>query len=101
MSESYKVLQAAWPLLRRAIASGQLFRPQCELVEPDPDIEALYDVEVPMSEGFALTANVYRSRKRFADGVSDPVVMCAHPYDNHLTPALNKTPFSGPPNSIA
>jgi hypothetical protein len=26
-----------------------------------------------------------------------PVVMCAHPYDNHLTPALGKTPFGGPP----
>jgi hypothetical protein len=23
--------------------------------------------------------------------------MCAHPYNNHLTPALKKTPLGGPP----
>ncbi|MEK6585419.1 MAG: hypothetical protein AABZ24_03670, partial [Nitrospirota bacterium] len=32
-----------------------------------------------------------------AAGEPVPVVMCAHPYDNHLTPALGKTPFGGPP----
>ncbi|WP_439345192.1 CocE/NonD family hydrolase [Vacuolonema iberomarrocanum] len=25
------------------------------------------------------------------------MVMCAHPYDNHITPALGKTPFGGAP----
>ncbi|MEO0975280.1 MAG: CocE/NonD family hydrolase, partial [Pseudomonadota bacterium] len=50
-----------------------------------------------MAEGFSLTANVFHSRSRRAAGTADPVVMCAHPYDNHLIPALGKTPFGGPP----
>ena len=97
MSFSLSVIKAAWPILRKAIASGQIFKPQCELVEPDPDIAPDYDVRIPMSEGFSLTANVYRSRKRAANAVPDPVVMCAHPYDNHLTPALKQTPLGGAP----
>ena len=97
MSGILSTIKAAWPILRRAIASGQLFKPQCELVEPDSDIEALYDVEIPMREGFSLTANIYRSRSRAAAGEASPVVMCAHPYDNHLTPALKQTPLNGPP----
>lgn len=90
-------LKAAWPVLRRALARGQVFNPQCELVDPDPDIEALYDVKIPMAEGFDLTANVFRSRHRQANGQADPVVMCAHPYDNHHIPALGGTPLGGPP----
>ncbi|MEM7603680.1 MAG: hydrolase, partial [Verrucomicrobiota bacterium] len=97
LQNTLSTLKAAWPVLRRAIGSGQLFNPQCELTEPDPDVEALYDVQIPMSEGFALTANVFRSRSRTAAGKHDPVVMCAHPYDNHITPALKKTPLGGPP----
>ncbi len=97
MSETFKTLRAAWPMLRRAIRSGQLFRPQCKLVEPDADILCAYDVEVPIGAGKVLTCNVFRSKTRAAEGIIDPVVMCAHPYDNHLTPALKKTPLGGPP----
>ena len=56
-----------------------------------------YDVEIPMNEGFCLTANVYRSKRAAEQGEPVPVVMCAHPYDNHITPALGKTPFGGAP----
>ncbi|MEL6365540.1 MAG: CocE/NonD family hydrolase [Pseudomonadota bacterium] len=97
MSETIATLKAAWPMLRRAITSGQLFRPQCELVDPHPDVEGLYGVDIPMRDGFALTANIYRSRARTAAGEPSPVVMCAHPYDNRLTPAQKKTPLRGPP----
>ncbi|MEM6558699.1 MAG: CocE/NonD family hydrolase [Myxococcota bacterium] len=97
MSETLSILRAAWPILRRSIFSGQLLRPQCELVEPHPDVEPCYDVRIPMREGFALTANVFRSRARTARGEKSPVVMCAHPYDNQLLPALKKTPLGGPP----
>ncbi len=90
-------LKAAWPILRRAIASGQIVKPQCELVEPDPDVLVDYDVKIPMSDGFALTANIFRSRARHGRGERDPVVMCAHPYDNHHIPALGGTPLGGPP----
>ena len=68
-------------------------QPGCELVAPDSDIIAQYDVEVPMADGFALTANVFRSRRHMSEGQPSPVVMCAHPYDNHLIPALNTTPL--------
>lgn len=97
LSETLPTLKAAWPVLTRAIASGQLWKPQCELVEPHPDINALYDVEIPISEGVTLTANIFRSRQRDVAGKTAPVVMCVHPYDNHFTPALNKTPLGGPP----
>ncbi|MEM6782973.1 MAG: CocE/NonD family hydrolase [Bacteroidota bacterium] len=97
MSSKLKTLKAAWPVLRSAIARGQLFRPQCELVDPDPDLVAHYDVEIPMSEGYSLTANVFHSRSRRSADQSDPVVMCAHPYDNHHIPDLGGTPFGGPP----
>ena len=50
-----------------------------------------------MSEGFTLTANVYRSKAAAAGGQPSPVIMCAHPYDNRKTPALGGTPLSGPP----
>ncbi|MEO1652910.1 MAG: CocE/NonD family hydrolase [Bacteroidota bacterium] len=50
-----------------------------------------------MSEGFQLTANVFRSKAAEQSGKKLPVVMCAHPYDNHKTPALKKTPLNGPP----
>ncbi len=101
MNDSLSILllaaRAAWPIVRRAIASGQLLRPQCELVPPDPDILCEYDVRIPMPEGFELNASVFRSRKASAEGRRVPVVMCAHPYDNHLLPALGRTPLGGPP----
>ena len=90
-------LQAVGPILWNAIRSGQLFRPQCVLTEPDPDILCEYDIKIPMSEGFSVTANIYRSQAAAEKGEKVPVVMCAHPYDNHLTPALKKTPLGGPP----
>jgi len=101
MSKSFSSLRAAaysvWPILSRALATGQVLRPQCVLTEPDADILCEYDVRIPMSEGFTVTANVFRSRRAAAAGEKVPVVMCAHPYDNHLIPALKKTPLNGPP----
>lgn len=95
MAGTLETLKAAWPMLRRALRSGQFFRPQCELYEPDPDILADYDVRIPMSGNFDITVNVFRSRT--ADGAPRPTVMCAHPYDNRKIPALGNTPFRGPP----
>ena len=92
-----QTFQAVGPILGNAITSGQLFSPQCHLTEPNPDILCEYDVKIPMSEGFSVTANIYRSKKAAENGENVPVVMCAHPYDNHLTPAQNKTPLGGPP----
>ncbi len=89
--------RAVWPLLKRAMISGQLFRPRCELTPPHPDILCEYDVQIPLSDGFVLTANVFRSRQARDAGVRVPAVMCAHPYNNQLTPALGKTPFRGAP----
>jgi len=62
-----------------AIKSGQLFNPQAEHTEPDPDILCEYDVRIPMSEGFSVTANIFRSRKAASKDEKVPVVMCAHP----------------------
>lgn len=92
-----RTFQAVAPILGNALKSGQLFNPQCELTEPDSDVLCEYDVEIPISEGFSVTANIYRSKKAALYGEKIPVVMCAHPYDNHLTPALKKTPLNGPP----
>ena len=89
--------RAMWPMLRRAILSGRLFRPPCELTQPDPDVLCEYDVDVPIADSVVLTANVFRSRKAQDAGVRLPVVMCAHPYDNGKIPARGKTPFGGPP----
>lgn len=97
MRETLKTISAAWPMLRRAIRSGQLLRPQCRLTSPDPDIQCEYGVRIPIAEGTVLTANVFRSRHRASQGLADPVVMCAHPYDNRLVPALGNTPLGGPP----
>lgn len=97
MRETLKTLRAAAPMLKRALRSGQFFSPQCRTVEPDPDIHCDYDVEIPMREGFSLTANIFHSRQARAEGRAMPVIMCAHPYDNHLTQALGKTPLKGPP----
>ncbi len=92
-----RTFEAVGPILGHAVKSGQLFNPQCELTEPDPDILCEYDVKIPMNEGFYVTANIYRSKKTVEKNEKVPVVMCAHPYDNRLTPALKKTPLGGPP----
>ena len=92
-----RTLRAIGPLVGNAIKSGQLFSPQAVLTEPDPDILCEYDVRIPMSEGFSVTANIFRSRNAANKDEKVPVVMCAHPYDNHLTPALKKTPLRGAP----
>ena len=57
-----RTFKAVGPILGNALKSGQLFNPQCELTEPDSDVLCEYDVEIPMSEGFSLTANIYRSK---------------------------------------
>ena len=92
-----RTFEAVGPILGSALKSGQLFRPQCELIEPDPDILCEYDVKIATSEGFFVTANIYRSKRAAEKSENVPVVMCAHPYDNHLTPALKKTPLGGAP----
>ena len=85
------------PIVRRAMTSGQLLNPQCEMTEPDPDVLCEYGVEVPVSDGSKLTANIFRSRKADSEGLRLPVIMCAHPYDNRLTADQGNTPFKGPP----
>lgn len=97
LSTLRQTIVAVWPMLRRAIATGQLWDPQCVLTDPDPDVLCEYDVRIPLRDGSSVTANVFRSRRAADAGERVPVVMCAHPYDNHLTPALGKTPFGGPP----
>jgi len=89
--------QALGPMVGNALISGRLFKAKAELTEPDPDILAEYDVKIPVSEGFNLTANIYRSKTAAANGEKVPVVMCAHPYNNNLTSALKNTPFNGTP----
>jgi len=61
LNEITQTLQSVGPILWKAIKSGQFLNPQCELTEPDPDILCEYDVKIPMSEGFSVTANIYRS----------------------------------------
>ncbi|MEM9767850.1 MAG: CocE/NonD family hydrolase [Cyanobacteria bacterium P01_D01_bin.71] len=90
-------IRALTPIVSNAVKSRQLFNPQCELTAADPDILCEYDVAIPMSEGFSLTANIYRSKQAAERNEPLPVVMCAHPYDNHITPALGKTPVGGAP----
>jgi hypothetical protein len=97
LAEIVRTFEAVGPLVGNAVKSGQLFNPQAELTEPDPDILCEYDVNIPMSEGFSVTANIFRSKKAAEKNEKLPVVMCAHPYNNHLTPALKKTPLGGPP----
>ena len=92
-----RTFEALGPIVGNAVKSGQLFSPRCELTEPDPDVLCEYDVRIPMSEGFSVTANIYRSKTAAGKCEKVPVVMCAHPYNNHLTPAQGKTPLGGAP----
>ena len=70
--ELKSVFRSVGPLLWNAIKSGQLFNPACELTEPDPNILCEYDVKVPMSEGFSVTVNIYRSKKAAEKGENMP-----------------------------
>ena len=96
-SELRALLRNVGPVVLRALARGQVFRPACELAPPDPDILCEFDVAIPMSEGFHLTANIFRSRAAGEAGVAVPVIMCAHPYDNRLIAHTGGTPLGGPP----
>ncbi len=80
LAKIIRTFEAVGPLVGNAVKSGQLFNPQAELTEPDPDILCEYDVEIPMSEGFSVTANIFRSKKADDKNEKVPVVMCAHPY---------------------
>ena len=62
--------RAVWPVLKRAVVSGQILNPRCELTEPDPDILCEYDVRIPLEDGSFVTANVFRSKAR--TGASSP-----------------------------
>jgi hypothetical protein len=97
LAEIVRTFEAVGPLLGNAVKSGQLFNPQAEITEPNLDILCEYDVEIPMSEGTSVIANIFRLKKAADNGAKLAVVMCSHPYDNHLTPALKKTPLGGPP----
>jgi hypothetical protein len=63
LAEIIRTFEAVGPLVGNAVKSGQLFNPQAELTEPDLDILCEYDVEIPMSEGFSVTANIFHSKK--------------------------------------
>ena len=90
-----KVVKSLAPILKRAILSGRLFKAKAELVEPIEDVLPEWDVKVKVSDGSAILLNIFKSKKALAEGRALPVVMCAHPYDNHLVPALGKTPLKG------
>ena len=97
LDEIVQLLRNVSPVALRALRTGQFFRPSCRLTPVDPDLLCDFDVKVPVSDGFELTASVFRSKAREAQGEAMPVVMCAHPYDNRLVPYLKKTPLGGPP----
>lgn len=97
LSVLMQTLRSVGPILGRAIANRQLFRPACELYEPDPDVMCEYGVEIPAREDYLMTANIFRSRSAAERAAPVPVIMCAHPYDNRLTPHQGKTPLGGPP----
>ena len=69
-----RTLQAVGPLVGNALKSGQLFNPQAELTEPGPDNLCEYDVKIPMSEGFSVTANIFRSKKAANKNEKVPIV---------------------------
>ncbi|MES2089313.1 MAG: CocE/NonD family hydrolase, partial [Pseudomonadota bacterium] len=68
------------------------------MLPPHPDVAADFDVRIPVSGGYTLGAQVFRSRAIQARGEPMPVVMCAHPYDNRRIAALHGTPLNGPPH---
>ncbi|MEO0338016.1 MAG: CocE/NonD family hydrolase [Bacteroidota bacterium] len=92
-----KLLQALAPIVLKALGSGRLFNAKAELVPAIEDVVVDWDVEVEVSDGSVILINVFKSKKALSEGRALPVIMCAHPYDNHLVPALGKTPLKGVP----
>jgi putative CocE/NonD family hydrolase len=91
------LFRAVAPTVSKAVRRGQVFRPSCRLLPADPNVEMQVDVSIPVEDGFSLTACIFRPKDALAAGTRLPVVMCAHPYDNRIMPALGRTPFGGPP----
>lgn len=80
-----QTFQSVSPILGNALKSTQLFNPQCELTEPDTDILCEYDVKIPMSEGFFVIANIYRSKKAAKlEEITIPMLVCASFSDHGL-----------------
>ena len=92
-----KLIKALVPVIKNAILSGRLFKGKAELVPPIEDIQVDWDVPVTVSDGSRILINIFKSKKAIAEKKALPVIMCAHPYDNHLVPALGKTLFKGVP----
>ncbi len=92
-----KVLRSLLPVVKRSLLRGQLFKGKAKLVEPIADIHPEWDVNVKVSDGSNILINIFKSKKALAQGRALPVIMCAHPYDNHLIPALEKTPLNDVP----
>lgn len=59
---TWQTLKADWQVLKGAVRRGRVIRPHCDLTQPATDIEASYDVAVPLSDCTMLTANVFASR---------------------------------------
>ena len=59
ISDRLRALRTVWPLLKRAVLSGQLFRPRCELTQPVADILCEYNVRIPIADGVVLTSSVH------------------------------------------
>lgn len=97
MGKRMALIKAVGPMIFRALKSGQLLRPQARLTQPIDDVQAEYDVPVTLSDGSKVLLNVFKSKKALEANRALPVIMCAHPYDNHALPALGKTPLKGPP----
>lgn len=93
MKDTFK---AVFPMIKRAVLSGQLFSPKADVRYPEEDIFADYDVKIPTSDDYFLLANIFKSKRALANDQPLPVIMCAHPYDNHniadLKPGRKATP---------
>ena len=92
-----KAIKALAPILGKALKSGRLFTGKAELVPSIEDILAEWDVKVTVSDGSEILLNIFKSKQALTEKRALPVIMCAHPYDNHLVPALGKTPLKGVP----
>ena len=92
-----KVIKALAPILKKAILQGRLFKGKADLLPPHEDIQAEWDVSVTISDGSNILLNIFKSKQALEGSRALPVIMCAHPYDNHLVPALGKTPLKGVP----
>lgn len=66
--------------------------PDVEVTPPPTEVQADWDVEVPMRDGVKLRVNIFRP----ADGRPAPVIMCAHPYGKDLIPARTVSGKSPP-----